>query len=104
MFVVLVPVKTSFFGLVVDGFVTSFVFESWFPSLTFAVFFSTSPLTSSLTLTLNLTVTLSSFATVCFHVTTPSASLPPFSADTKVVFAGTLSVIVAVTSAPVVFL
>ena len=62
------------------------------------------PLTLASTFTVNLTVTLLSFATATFHLTTPPDSAPPLSADTNLVCAGILSVIVAFTSFPVVFL
>ena len=104
MFVVVPVLNTSFFGPVGVGFVTSFVVYSFLPSKTLASFFIVLPFTFSSTFTLNFTVTLLSFSTGTFHVTVPLLLTPPFSADTKLVCAGILSVIFAVTFSPVVFL
>ena len=104
MFVVVPLLKTSFFGFVGVGFVTSLVSYSFLPSFTLALFFRTSPFTSFLTLTLNVTVRLLSFSTSFVQVITPLLLTPPLSADTNSVNCGILSVIVAVTFSPVVFL
>ena len=104
MFVVVPLLKTSFFGFVGVGFVTSLVSYSFLPSFTLALFFRTSPFTSFLTLTFNVTVRLLSFSTSLTQVTVPSLKVPPLSADTNSVNCGILSVIVAVTFSPVVFL
>ena len=104
IFVVVPLLKTSFFGFVGVGFVTSLVSYSFLPSFTLALFFMISPFTSALTFTLNLTVTLLSFSTSFVQVIVPLLFVPPSSADTNSVKSGILSVIVAVTFSPVVFL
>ena len=104
MLVVVPLLNTSFLGFVGVGFVTSLVSYSFLPSFTLALFFRTSPFTSFLTLTLNVTVRLLSFSTSLTQVIVPSLKVPPLSADTNSVYSGILSLIVAVTFSPVVFL
>ena len=102
--VVVPDLNTSFLGFVGVGFVTSLVSYSFLPSFTLALFFTISPFTSFFTLTLNVTVTLLSFSTSFVQVIVPLLFTPPLSADTNSVNSGILSVIVAVTFSPVVFL